>query len=150
MCTITSKHLTVRVRKAFWIPAVRSCLCSPVEHYICGRTAPQRPASLCRSPSSLKDSLVPIDSCSLNILRHSAGTYVSSVIYWTGVCGERMNDNQAFVRPQRCSRTRSLWSCFRGRLGGAAGPSVSPRQSQRPSAAGPKPHWDLKSCYTVS
>lgn len=61
--------------------------------------APQLAASLCHSPSSLKDSLVPIDSCSLNILHHSAGTYVSSVIYWTGVFGERMNDNQAFVRP---------------------------------------------------
>lgn len=48
---------------------------------------------------SLKDSLVPIDSSSLNILHHSAGTYVSSVIYWTGVSGEHMNDNQAFVRP---------------------------------------------------
>lgn len=118
-------------------------VCSPVEHYICHTTAPQLSASLCRSPSSLKDSLVPIDSCSLNILHHSAGTYVSSVIYWTGVCGERMNDNQAFVRPQRCSRTRSLWCCLRGRLGGAAGPSVSPRQSQRPSAAGPNPTGTL-------
>lgn len=48
---------------------------------------------------SLKDSLVPIDSSSLNILHHSAGTYVSSVIYWTGVSGEHMNDNQAFVCP---------------------------------------------------
>jgi len=48
---------------------------------------------------SLKDSLVPIDSSSLNILHHSAGTYLSSVIYWTGVSGEHMNDNQAFVCP---------------------------------------------------
>ena len=48
---------------------------------------------------SLKDSLVPIDSSSLNILHHSAGTYVSSVIYWTGVSAEHMNDNQAFVCP---------------------------------------------------
>lgn len=86
-------------QKSVWIPAVPSCLSSPVEHYICHIVAPQLPASLCRSPSSLKDSLVPIDSCSLNILHHSAGTYVSSVIYWTGVCGEHMNDNQAFVRP---------------------------------------------------
>lgn len=37
-----------------------------------------------------------------------------------------------------------------GRLGGASQPSVSRRQSQRPSTAGPKPLWDLKSCYTVS
>lgn len=81
------------------IPVVPSCRRSPVEHYICHIRAPQLAASLCGSPSSLKDSLVPIDSCSLNILHHSAGTYVSSVIYWTGVCGERMNDNQAFVRP---------------------------------------------------
>lgn len=81
------------------IPALPSCLCSPVEHYICHISAPPLAASLCRSGSSLKDSLVPTDSCSLNILHHSAGTCVSSVIYWAGVCAERMNDNQAFVRP---------------------------------------------------
>lgn len=78
------------------IPVIPSCRRSPVEHYICHIRAPQAAASLCGSPSSLKDSLVPIDSY---ILHHSAGTYVSSVIYWTGVCGEHMNDNQAFVRP---------------------------------------------------
>lgn len=72
---------------------------SPVEPYICHIMLPQLTASLCQSPLSLKDSLVSIDSSSLNILHHSAGTYVSSVIYWTGVCGEHMNDNQAFVRP---------------------------------------------------
>lgn len=104
---------------------------------------PQLTASLCQPRRSLKDSLVPIDSSSLNILRHSAGTYVSSVIYWTGVCAEHMNDNQGLCASIEVQQLCSLWCCLRGRLGGAAGPSVSPRQSQRPSAFGPNPTGTL-------
>lgn len=130
----------------YWslIKKIKNSRCSVKSKFTCGASnvslyAPSTVSSSLSISLSLKDSLVPIDSSSLNILHHSAGTYVSSVIYWTGVSGEHMNDNQPFVSPWRCSRIRSLWCCLRGRLGGAAGPlchvdshSAHPRLGRAP------------------
>lgn len=89
----------ILVTKMHRTPLVHSSPNSPVESLYLSHHGTSTDSISLSVSLSLKDSLVPIDSSSLNILHHSAGTYVSSVIYWTGTSGEHMNDNQAFVCP---------------------------------------------------
>lgn len=118
--------------------------------HICHIMAPQLAASLCQSGRSLKDSLVPIDSCSLNILRHSAGTYVSSVIYWTGVCAEHMNDNQGLCASIEVQQDLQPVMLPQGEIRRGSRALCVTSTVTAPIRVWAKPHWDLKSCYTVS
>lgn len=132
------------------IPTVQWRPRSPVEPYICHIRAPQLTASLCQPRRSLKDSLVPIDSCSLNILRHSAGTYVSSVIYWTGVCAEHMNDNQGLCASIEVQQDLQPVMLPQGEIRRGSRALCVTSTVTAPIRGWAKPHWDLKSCYTVS
>lgn len=131
-------------------PAGQLRPCSPVEPYICHIMAPLLTASLCQPRHSLKDSLVPIDSCSLNILRHSAGTYVSSVIYWTGVCAEHMNDNQGLCASIEVQQDLQPVMLPQGEIRRGSRALCVTSTVTEPIRGWAKPHWDLKSCYTVS